>query len=149
MEVYVLLRFSEWSCILCLLHIHFGCWHKLSSHLRSESVQKCGPRLIYFGSDTSNSGSKICTVHTMPSYPLISIWEAWDILVEPQLSVQLGKIQDTLSFYLYGTAKSRNGPFLQIPVFHQSPTFFFLPMTTSQCCLCNLQPAKKPTLAQS
>lgn len=127
LKVYVLLCFNEWSCILCLLHISFGCWHKLSSYLKREPVQKCGPRLIYFGSDTSNSGSKICTVHTMPSYPLISIREAWDILAEPQLSVQLGKIQDTLSFHLYGTTKSRNGLFLQIPVYDQSPTFIFFP----------------------
>lgn len=93
---------------------------------RESLHRNAGPRLIYFGSDTSNSGSKICTVHTMPSYPLISIREARDVLAEPQLSSQLGKIQDTLSFHLYGTTKSRNGLFLQIPVFYRSPTFFFM-----------------------
>lgn len=98
-------------------------------------VQKYG---AYFGSDTSNSGSAICAVHTMPSYPLISVREAWDILAEPQLSVQLEgerrgrkKIQDTLSFHSSGKTKSQNGglfffffPF-QIWALPKVSTFFF------------------------
>lgn len=100
MEVYVPLRLAESSCILFPLVLGAAI---------SRSAQKCGPRLIYFGSDPSNSWSKISSVHTTPSYPLISAREAADILEGPQFSVPLGKIQNTLSFHAYGTARSQKG----------------------------------------
>lgn len=118
MDVSVLLRLAESPCILCPL---------VSGAAINRSAQKCGPHLIYFGSDPRNSWSKISTVHTTPSYPLISAREDRDILEGQQLIVQLGKIQNTLSFHAYVQRDPRRGS--------SHPT--------SQCRLCNLQSAWK------